>query len=113
MGEPAPAYEEPAPTSKLNLDAAPYEPYKHLRKKLPISDDQRPAISLWSILKSSIGKDLTKISFPVSFNECTSMLQRMAEDMEYSECLDAAASEPGSLKVRSLLLCCDLRLTCE
>jgi hypothetical protein len=113
-GKPAPAYEEPAPTSKLDLDAAPYEPYKHLRKKLPISDDQRPAISLWSILKSSIGKDLTKISFPVSFNECTSMLQRMAEDMEYSECLDAAASEPDSLKVRSLpTLCCGLRLTCS
>jgi hypothetical protein len=34
---------------------------------------------VWSILKSSVGKDLTKISFPVSFNECTSMLQRMGE----------------------------------
>lgn len=86
------------PTSKLNLDDEPYAPYKHLRSKLPIADDQRPAISLWSILKSSIGKDLTKISFPVSFNECTSMLQRMAEDMEYSECLDAASEEENSLK---------------
>lgn len=34
---------------------------------------------VWSILKSSVGKDLTKISFPVSFNECTSMLQRMGK----------------------------------
>lgn len=33
---------------------------------------------MWGILKSSVGKDLTKISFPVSFNECTSMLQRMS-----------------------------------
>ncbi|KAL7418318.1 hypothetical protein Q5752_006776 [Cryptotrichosporon argae] len=74
------------------------EPYKHVRNKLPINDDKRPSVSLWSILKSSVGKDLTKISFPVSFNECTSMLQRMAEDMEYDACLTVAASEQDSLK---------------
>jgi hypothetical protein len=45
------------------------------------------------VLKHSIGKDLTKISFPVFFNEPTSMLQRMAEDMEFSECLDVAARD--------------------
>nr|XP_018260745.1 oxysterol-binding protein [Kwoniella dejecticola CBS 10117]OBR82903.1 oxysterol-binding protein [Kwoniella dejecticola CBS 10117] len=74
------------------------EPYLHVRSKLPIDDDKRPSVSLWSILKSSVGKDLTKISFPVSFNECTSMLQRMAEDMEYDACLTVAASEQDSLK---------------
>ncbi|BEI80271.1 hypothetical protein CcaverHIS002_0108000 [Cutaneotrichosporon cavernicola] len=74
------------------------EPYNHVRHRLPIDDDKRPSVSLWSILKSSIGKDLTKISFPVSFNECTSMLQRMAEDMEYDACLTVAASEQDSLK---------------
>jgi hypothetical protein len=74
------------------------EPYNHVRHRLPIDDDKRPSVSLWSILKSSIGKDLTKITFPVSFNECTSMLQRMAEDMEYDACLTVAASEQDSLK---------------
>lgn len=74
------------------------EPYNHVRSKLPIDDDKRPSVSLWSILKSSIGKDLTKISFPVSFNECTSMLQRMAEDMEYDACLTVAAERQDSLK---------------
>ncbi|KAL1409960.1 hypothetical protein Q8F55_003959 [Vanrija albida] len=74
------------------------EPYNHVRHRLPIDDDKRPSVSLWSILKSSIGKDLTKISFPVSFNECTSMLQRMAEDMEYDACLTVAAGEEDSLK---------------
>jgi len=74
------------------------EPYLHVRHKLPIDDDKRPSVSLWSILKSSVGKDLTKISFPVSFNECTSMLQRMAEDMEYDACLTVAAGEADSLK---------------
>lgn len=51
--------------------------YKHLRTELPIGRDNRPSTSLWSVLKHSIGKDLTKISFPVFFNEPTSMLQRM------------------------------------
>ncbi|WWD19523.1 hypothetical protein CI109_103984 [Kwoniella shandongensis] len=74
------------------------EPYLHVRNKLPIDDDKRPSVSLWSILKSSVGKDLTKISFPVSFNECTSMLQRMAEDMEYDACLTVAAGEQDSLR---------------
>ncbi|SPO26277.1 related to SWH1 - Member of an oxysterol-binding protein family [Ustilago trichophora] len=74
------------------------EPYKHLRTQMPIGKDDRPSVSLWAILKNNIGKDLTKISFPVSFNEPTSMLQRMAEDMEFSECLDAAAMQEDSTK---------------
>ncbi|TIB77885.1 hypothetical protein E3Q23_01066 [Wallemia mellicola] len=79
-------------------DLVPYEPYRELRSEMPISDDKRPPISLWSVLKNSIGKDLTKISFPVMFNEPTSMLQRMAEDMEFTECLDAAAKNPDPFK---------------
>ena len=59
------------------LTLGPYEGYTHLRSRLALRSDQRPNTSLWSVLKHSIGKDLTKISFPVSFNEPTSMLQRM------------------------------------
>ncbi|PCH33004.1 hypothetical protein WOLCODRAFT_129549 [Wolfiporia cocos MD-104 SS10] len=70
-----------------------YAEYIKLRDKLAIDSDNRPPMSLWAVLKNSIGKDLTKISFPVFFNEPTSMLQRMAEDMEFSECLDAAYAE--------------------
>jgi hypothetical protein len=54
-----------------------YEGYKNLRTRLSIGNDERPSTSLWSVLKHSIGKDLTRISFPVFFNEPTSMLQRM------------------------------------
>lgn len=74
------------------------EPYRHLRTELPIGKDDRPSVSLWAILKNNIGKDLSKITFPVSFNEPTSMLQRMAEDMEFSECLDAASMQEDSTK---------------
>lgn len=71
----------------------------HLSAVSATAEDWRMlTCSVWSILKSSIGKDLTKISFPVSFNECTSMLQRMAEDMEYDACLTVAAGEEDSLK---------------
>ncbi|KAB5588445.1 SWH1-protein of an oxysterol-binding family protein [Ceratobasidium theobromae] len=85
----------PRPSAALppSLDPILYQGYQNLRERLPISNDNRPPVSLWAVLKGSIGKDLTKISFPVYFNEPTSMLQRMAEDMEFSECLDAAANE--------------------
>ena len=53
-----------------------YAGYAHMRTSLNLSAE-RPNASLWSVLKHSIGKDLTKISFPVFFNEPTSMLQRM------------------------------------
>lgn len=76
----------PAAEFVKQFDPAPYSGYEHPRTTLPITSDNRPSVSLWAILKGSIGKDLTKISFPVYFNEPTSMLQRMAEDMEFSEC---------------------------
>ena len=59
------------------VDKTQYQGYEHLRPRLSITSDDRPPMSLWAVLKNSIGKDLTKISFPVFFNEPTSMLQRM------------------------------------
>ena len=43
-----------------------------------------------------IGKDMTRMTLPVSFNEPTSLLQRVAEDMEYADLLDIAASRASS-----------------
>ncbi|KAE9973276.1 hypothetical protein BLS_003660 [Venturia inaequalis] len=62
-----------------------------IRKRLKMDADDRPKVSLWGILKSMIGKDMTKMTLPVSFNEPTSLLQRVAEDMEYTDLLDMAA----------------------
>ncbi|ESP02653.1 hypothetical protein LOTGIDRAFT_171854 [Lottia gigantea] len=47
--------------------------------------------SLWSILKQCIGKELSKITMPVVFNEPLSFLQRLTEYMEYSYLLDRAS----------------------
>ncbi|ORY09817.1 oxysterol binding protein 1 [Clohesyomyces aquaticus] len=66
------------------------------RKKLAMDEDNRPRIGLWGILKSMIGKDMTKMTLPVSFNEPTSLLQRVAEDMEYTDLLDIAADRTDS-----------------
>lgn len=70
-----------------------------IRKRLKLDEDDRPKISLWAVLKSMVGKDMTKMTLPVSFNEPTSLLQRVTEDLEYSELLDQAASfEDSSLR---------------
>ncbi|XP_048743920.2 oxysterol-binding protein 1-like isoform X2 [Ostrea edulis] len=50
------------------------------------------SLNLWSIMKNCIGKDLSKIPMPVNFSEPLSMLQRLTEDFEYSDCLDRAAA---------------------
>ncbi|CAG8535573.1 1697_t:CDS:10, partial [Acaulospora colombiana] len=78
--------------------ASSYHGYpENTRNLLPLDQkSSRPDLSLWSILKNSIGKDLSRITIPVYFNEPTSMLQRLAEDMEYSELLDIAARQKCS-----------------
>lgn len=45
-----------------------------------------------------IGKDMTKMTLPVSFNEPTSLLYRCGEDMEYADLLDLAASRADSIE---------------
>jgi len=67
----------PEPLLPKHIDKSQYDGYRIVRKELDLKSDNRPPTSLWSVLKHSIGSDLTKISFPVFFNEPTSMLQRM------------------------------------
>lgn len=50
----------------------------------------RNDVSLWSILKHCIGKELSKIAMPVVFNEPLSFLQRIAENGEYVHILESA-----------------------
>ncbi|XP_062148246.1 oxysterol-binding protein-related protein 1C-like isoform X2 [Alnus glutinosa] len=60
------------------------------RKKLPEPVEKEKGVSLWSMIKENIGKDLTKVCLPVYFNEPLSSLQKCFEDMEYSFLLDQA-----------------------
>ncbi|XP_050666644.1 oxysterol-binding protein 1 isoform X2 [Leptidea sinapis] len=66
-------------------------------RRTRVPDKPNHPLSLWSIMKNCIGKELSKIPIPVNFSEPLSMLQRLAEDFEYSSILDQAAtfSEPA------------------
>ncbi|KAF7339687.1 PH domain-containing protein [Mycena sanguinolenta] len=58
----------------------------------PVGDEG----SLFAILKKNVGKDLSTIQFPITFNEPLTLLQRAAEEIEYYELLNlaAAATDP-------------------
>ncbi|XP_019945792.1 oxysterol-binding protein-related protein 6 isoform X2 [Paralichthys olivaceus] len=61
------------------------------RTCLPAPCPDTSNINLWNILRNNIGKDLSKVSMPVELNEPLNTLQRMCEELEYSELLDKAA----------------------
>uniref|UniRef100_A0A673ZJN1 Oxysterol-binding protein n=1 Tax=Salmo trutta TaxID=8032 RepID=A0A673ZJN1_SALTR len=60
------------------------------RTTLPSPQPSSSSVSLWNILKNNIGKDLSKIAMPVQLNEPLNTLQRLCEEVEYSELLDTA-----------------------
>eukprot|EP00042_Codosiga_hollandica_P027819 m.141329 g.141329 ORF g.141329 m.141329 type:complete len:466 (-) comp52597_c0_seq9:364-1761(-) len=97
----APASTTPVPLNPHARDAIPIE--ATLASVTYVKRDRLPAnrvkgySGLWSIMKSAIGKDISKIPMPVQFNEPLSFLQRLHEDLEYSEILDRAAGESDSL----------------
>ena len=59
------------------------------RKEIPPRANH--PLHLWSIIKNCIGKDLSKLPLPVNFSEPISFLQRLTEELEYSNLLDIAA----------------------
>ncbi|KAF8974084.1 hypothetical protein BGZ46_009792 [Entomortierella lignicola] len=76
-------------------DAAVEEPIvRRSTLPAPVSGED---ISLLSILRKNVGKDLSTVAMPVSLNEPINVLQRLCEELEYSELLDKAASLPDSL----------------
>lgn len=60
------------------------------RTTLP-SPKPSSGVSLWNILRNNIGKDLSKVAMPVQLNEPINTLQRLCEELEYSELLDTAS----------------------
>lgn len=82
--------------SKILKDGS-FEGYEDPLRLSLDPEDNRPSISLWGVLKSLIGKDMTKMTLPVSFNEPTSLLQRNVEVVEYSDLLDKASAIDSSV----------------
>ncbi|KAH8685669.1 oxysterol-binding protein [Tricladium varicosporioides] len=78
------------PTKAKILDPLPVPILVKRRKVVPVATVLPP--SLIGFLRKNVGKDLSTISMPVSANEPLSLLQRVAEQLEYAQMLDTAAS---------------------
>ncbi|BGP18444.1 hypothetical protein JCM10213_003177 [Rhodosporidiobolus nylandii] len=66
----------------------------------PVAGDE---FSLLGMLRKNVGKDLSTISLPVTANEPLSLLQRMAEELEYSDLLDRAAATKDPIERLTLV----------
>uniref|UniRef100_A0A8C4IHM1 Oxysterol-binding protein n=1 Tax=Dicentrarchus labrax TaxID=13489 RepID=A0A8C4IHM1_DICLA len=60
------------------------------RTALPAPGSDNNHIGIMTILYNNIGKDLSRVSMPIALNEPLSLLQRLSEELEYSELLDIA-----------------------
>uniref|UniRef100_A0AAX7VM44 PH domain-containing protein n=1 Tax=Astatotilapia calliptera TaxID=8154 RepID=A0AAX7VM44_ASTCA len=65
---------------------------KGRRTTLPAPCADNSHIGIMTILYNNIGKDLSRVSMPVALNEPLSLLQRLSEELEYSELLDIASN---------------------
>lgn len=74
----------------------PMRAMKPRRTMLPIPGPCESPVSIMSILRQNMGKDLSTVSMPIGLNEPLSALQRLAEEFEYAGLLHKAAglSEP-------------------
>ncbi|XP_051530680.1 oxysterol-binding protein-related protein 7-like isoform X2 [Myxocyprinus asiaticus] len=60
------------------------------RTSLPAVCPDNSHVGLMTILYNNIGKDLSRVSMPAALNEPVCLLQRLCEELEYSELLDTA-----------------------
>ncbi|CAF0976428.1 unnamed protein product [Rotaria sp. Silwood1] len=64
---------------------------KWRRSSLPAFAPDTSNIGLWNIMRKAIGKDLSRVAMPVILNEPLGLLQKLCEEMEYSDLLDRAS----------------------
>ncbi|OAF67160.1 hypothetical protein A3Q56_05115 [Intoshia linei] len=81
-----------------------YDPnsIKKNRRTIILSKPNK-SISIWSLIKGAMGKDLSRIPIPVNFSEPISMLQRVCEQFEYAEILHKAANTDNVYEQLALL----------
>uniref|UniRef100_A0A8B9LDZ8 Oxysterol-binding protein n=1 Tax=Astyanax mexicanus TaxID=7994 RepID=A0A8B9LDZ8_ASTMX len=68
------------------------------KTSLPAPMFSRNDFSIWSILRKSIGMELSKITMPVIFNEPLSFLQRLTEYMEHTSLIHQANKSTDSIE---------------
>ena len=73
------------------------------RDRLPFFKDPKIKFSIWTVIKDSIGKDLTRISLPVYFNQPVSGLQMQSATCENLHLLDQAIAEKDPTRRLALI----------
>jgi hypothetical protein len=71
---------------------SPAGPPPKRRLRLPRPAQQEKSVSLWTLIKDMVGKDLTRVCLPVYFNEPLSALQVRFAPRTLIEFLRAACS---------------------
>ncbi|PBP18594.1 oxysterol-binding protein [Diplocarpon rosae] len=84
------------PVKPKTLDPLPISTVVNRRRTVPTATVMPP--SLIGFLRKNVGKDLSTISMPISANEPLSLLQRVAEQLEYAQILNTAASHQVSIQ---------------
>lgn len=74
-----------------------------MRQGLPALIPEGMSYSIWQILKSAIGKDMTKITMPIWLNEPISMLQKIAEVCSNTPIMEMALKEKDDSKRLGLI----------
>lgn len=99
-----------SPTSKTHSPLFPGKPdtltplpLPKVKRRSTIKPPKQAPPSIIGFLRKNAGKDLSTVSMPVTANEPTSLLQRLAESMEYANVLDDAAAA-GSPEERLMLV---------
>ena len=70
---------------------APLPMQQPVNRRTTLRPPKQPPPSIIGFLRKNAGKDLSTVSMPVTANEPISLLQRLAESLEYPELLDQAA----------------------
>lgn len=106
------AHTIPAATDLAEVKTVDGEPHLYPLEEVdqaPVRRDNIPPAavappSLISLVRKSVGKDLSTIAMPVSTNEPITILQRMCELFEYTELIDKAFTQPDGSPERILLI---------
>ncbi|KAI8917646.1 Oxysterol-binding protein [Powellomyces hirtus] len=84
------------PASVKNEVPGPVSPIKQKplirRTRLPAPTISMQNISIMSLIRNNAGKDLSTVAMPIALNEPLNLLQKLCEELEYSELLDQAAA---------------------
>ncbi|KAI7217049.1 hypothetical protein KC333_g4461 [Hortaea werneckii] len=90
------------PSKPASLVPLPFD--QPIKRRATVRAPKQPPPSIIGFLRKNAGKDLSTVSMPVTANEPTSLLQRLAESIEYPQLLDLAASPSASADERLMFV---------